>query len=309
MIYDDKSFHPDMLDNPELHQKIIDALPIPIFYRDIHGVYRSINKAHEDFCGLSKEQIIGKTVFDVQPMEIAEIYARRDQELFDSPGNQVYETKFRLPDGTLHDVVFNKAVIRDDKGKIVGIVGSVFDITDRKKAERKLEKAQEAAVIASAMLHKIRAGIILVDSDFKVIDSNQSFARLLGGDLEELYETIPGLIGADLKELVPEVVYKMFSSIMVSGENMLERDLKYQNKLLHVSVITIYKNRVVGAVIRDLSAPSLVREEIISRAQRVNKHNLETVQKIAFLLGENASMTEEMLNSIIESYKYGEDEE
>jgi len=65
---------------------------------------------------------------------------------------------------------------------------------------------------------------------------------------------------------------------------------------------------VVGALVRDMSAPSLVREEIISRAQRVNRQNLETVQKIAFLLGDNASMTEEMLNSIIESYKYGEDE-
>jgi hypothetical protein len=39
----------------------------------------------------------------------------------------------------------------------------------------------------------------------------------------------------------------------------------------------------------------------------VNKQNLETVQKIAFLLGENASLTEELLNSIIESYKYGEE--
>ena len=309
MIYDDKSFQSEMLDNPELHQKIIDALPIPIFYRDLQGTYRATNKAYEEFIGLSKEQIIGETVFDLQPADIAEIYARRDQELLDSPGNQAYETKFRLPDGSLHDVVLNKSVILNDEGKSMGIVGSIFDVSDRKKAERKLEKAKEATVIASAMLHKIRAGIILVGSDFKVIDSNEAFAKLLGEEIEELYETIPGLIGADLKELIPEVVYKMFSSIMVSGENMLERDIKFQNKLLHISVISIYKNRVVGALIRDMSAPSLVREEIISRAQRANKQNLETVQKIAFLLGENASLTEELLNSIIESYQYGEEDE
>ena len=309
MIYDDKSFQSEMLDNPELHQKIIDALPIPIFYRDLQGTYRATNKAHEEFIGLNKEQIIGKTVFDLQPADIAEIYARRDQELIDSPGNQAYETRFRLPDGSMHDVVLNKSVIRNDEGKTMGIVGSIFDVSDRKKAERKLEKAKEATVIASAMLHKIRAGIIIVGSDFKVIDSNEGFAKLLGEEIEELYETIPGLIGADLKELIPDVVYKMFSSIMVSGENMLERDIKFQNKLLHISVISIYKNRVVGALIRDMSAPSLVREEIISRAQRANKQNLETVQKIAFLLGENASITEELLNSIIESYQYGEEDE
>lgn len=309
MIYDDKSFHSEMIQHPDLHQKIIDALPIPIFYRDINGIYKATNKAHENFIGLKKEEIIGKTVFDVQPSEIAELYARRDQELFESPGDQSYETKFRLADGSMHDVIFNKAVIRNDDGEVIGIVGSVLDITDRKKAERKLEKAKESSVIASAMMHKIRAGIVIVDSKFKVIDSNMGFAHLFGEELEELFETIPGLLGADLKELVPEVIFKMFSSLMATGENMLERDLKIQNKLLHISVITIYKNRVVGALIRDMSAPLLVREEIISRAQRVNKQNLETVKKIAFLLGENAAQTEQLLNSIIESYKYQEDED
>ena len=309
MIYEEKSFNQEFIDDPELHQKIIDALPIPIFYRDMLGIYKACNVAQEKLLGLPKSQIIGKTVFDIQPFEIAEIYAQRDQELLDSPGDQIYEAKFRDANGTLRDVVFNKAVIRNNQGELIGIVGSIFDITERKKAERKLEKAREATVISSAMMHKIRAGLIIVDNEYKVIDSNEAFAKLLGPEIEELYETIPGLHGADLKELVPDVIFKMFSSTMTSGENAVERDLRIQNKLLHVSVITIYKHRVVGALIRDMSAPSLVREEIISRAQRVNKHNLETVQKIAFPLGDNASMTEELLNSIIESYKYGEDEE
>lgn len=309
MIYEEKRYHPGFADDPELHQKIIDALPIPIFYRDLKGVYMACNVAQEKLLGLPKSQIIGKTVFDIQPFEIAEIYAKRDQELLDSPGDQSYEAKFRDASGILHDVVFNKAVIRNNQNEIIGVVGSIFDITERKKAERRLEKAREEAVIASAMMHKIRAGILIVDQNFKVIDSNEAFAKFFGPEIEELYDTIPGLHGADLKELVPEVIYKMFVTTMNSGENSIERDLKIQNRLLHVSVITIYKHRVVGALIRDMSAPALVREEIISRAQRVNKHNLETVQKIAFLLGDNASMTEELLNSIIESYKYGEDEE
>lgn len=308
MIYEEKTFNQGFIDDPELHQKIIDALPIPIFYRDLKGIYMACNLAQEKLLGLPKSQIIGKTVFDIQPFEIAEMYAKRDQELLDSPGDQSYEAKFRDMTGILHDVVFNKAVIRNNQNEITGIVGSVFDITERKKAERKLEKAREATVIASAMMHKIRAGLIIVDSELKVIDSNEAFARMFGPEIEELYETIPGLHGADLKELVPEVIFKMFSSTLSSGENTNERDLKIQNKLLHVSVITIYKNRVVGALIRDMSAPSLVREEIISRAQRVNRQNLETVQKIAFLLGDNASLTEELLNSIIESYQYGEEE-
>jgi PAS domain S-box-containing protein len=167
MIYEEKPLNQGFIDDPELHQKIIDALPIPIFYRDMNGVYMACNLAQEKLLGISKSQIIGKTVFDIQPYEIAEIYSKRDQELLDSPGDQSYEAKFRDAAGTMHDVVFNKAVIRDNPGEVMGIVGSIFDITERKKAERKLEKAREATVIASAMMHKIRAGIIIVDSELK----------------------------------------------------------------------------------------------------------------------------------------------
>jgi hypothetical protein len=124
----------------------------------------------------------------------------------------------------------------------------------------------------------------------------------------ELYDTIPGLRGADVTELVPDVIFKMIANILSTGENNLERDVKHKNKLLHISVVTIYKQRVVGALIRDMSAPVLVRDEIISRAQRVNKKNIETVQKIAYLLGENAAQTEELINSIIESYRYSDEE-
>ena len=308
MIYDKQSFLPGNIDDPEFYQKIIDALPVPLFYRDINGVYQMCNKAHEKFMGKTKEQIIGKSVFEIHPKEMAEIYSRRDQELIAKQGVQVYETKVRRKDRGARNLILNKAVIRNNDNKVVGIIGSINDVTELKKTEKRLEKAQESMEISSHMMHKINLGIIMMDEAHKVVDSNESFARLMGEETEELYETIPGLKGADVKVLVPEVIFKMLSSILSSGEDMLERDIKVHNKLLHVSVVTLYKNKVVGAVIRDMSAPMLVRDEIISRAQRIKKQNIETVQKIAHLLGENASETEELLNSIIESHRYEDDE-
>ncbi len=308
MIYEKPTDIRNYPDNPLLYQWIIDALPIPIFYRDVHGVYQTCNTAHEKFTGINRQDLTGKTAFGIQSKELARAYTQRDKELFESPGDQIYETKIRSSDGVMRNVIFQKSLIKDESGVVIGIVGSIFDITERKHAEQKLERARESMIISSHMLHKIRAGIVIINTDFKVIDSNESFSELMGEEIQELYETIPGLRGADIKELVPDVIFKMVSSIMASGESNLERDVKYQNKLLHVSAVTIYKQRVVGAVIRDMSAPMLVRDEIIDRAQRVNKQNIETVQKIAFLMGENAAQTEELLNSIIQSYKYSDDE-
>lgn len=308
MIYDKKSFLPGNIEDPEFYQKIFDALPIPIFYRDLKGVYQMCNKAHEEFSGRPRAQIIGQSVFEIHTKHMAEIYYHKDQDLLANPDIQIYETKVKQRDGSRLDVVINKAVIRNNDGKIVGIVGSINDVTKLKKTEKRLEKAQESMEISSHMLHKINVGIIMMDENQKVVDSNESFARLMGEETAELFDTIPGLKGADVEELVPEVIFKMLSSILSSGEDILERDIKYSEKLLHVSVVTLYKQKVVGAVIRDMSAPLLVRDEIINRAQRIKEQNIETVQKIAYLLGENAAETEELLNSIVESYRYGNDQ-
>ncbi len=294
MIYDKKSNLPGNIDDPEFYQKIIDALPIPIFYRDLNGVYQMCNMAHEKFTGKQKADIIGKSIFQLHSKETAEIYFQRDHELQINQGEQIYETQMRDKDGSTRNVVLNKAVIRNNDNDIIGIVGSIHDITELKKTQKRLEMAQESMEVSSHMLHKISAGIVIIDNNYKVVDSNETFARLMGEETEELYQTIPGLKGAAIQVLVPEVIYKMLHSLMVSGEENLERDLKFQNKLIHISMVTLYKNKVVGAVIRDMSAPKLVRDEIISRAQRINKQNIETVQKIAFLLGENAAEIEEL---------------
>ncbi len=309
MIYDKDSILTGSIDNPELHQKIIDALPIPIFYRDLNCVYLLCNKAHEKFTGRDKTDIIGKSVYEVHSQETAELYFQRDQELLHNPGEQIYEARMKRQDGSACHVMLNKAVIRNNENEIVGIVGSIHDITELKKTEKRLEKAQESMEVSSYMLHKISAGIVIVDDTYKVVDSNESFAKLMGEETDELYQTIPGLKGASLQVLVPDVIFKMLSNLLISGEETLERDIKFQNKLLHISAVTLYKNKIVGAVIRDMSAPNLVRDEIIIRAQRIIKHNIGTVQKIAFLLGENAAETEELLNSIIESYRYDDDEQ
>jgi len=307
MIYEQNAFLSGFIKDPELSYKIIDSLPFPINYRDSEGYYITCNKAFEKILGIGREELIGKSYLESQPAEVDEMIALRDKELFESQTDIVYEHHFKSADGKTHEMLVYKSAIRNDEGKCEGILSSLYDVSDRRKAELRSEKAKEASVIASAMLQKIRAGIVIVDHNLKVIDCNSTFASLMGEEAEELYEAIPGLQGADVMELVPEIVGKMFAGLLHTGEEMLERDLTHQNKLLHISIVTIYKNRVVGAIIRNLSSPKLVREEIISRAMKVTRQNIEIVQQGATLLAENAAQTEDILNSIVAAYKYGEE--
>ena len=295
-------------ESPELYEKVIDSLPIPMYCKQLDGTVKVCNKAFTRILGKSKEDIIGKKLIDILEADQVDVLFFRDADILNNGNDQFYESRLKYADGDIRDVIINKAAMRLHSKEITGIISSIIDITERKKAQNMLAQAEEEKLIASTMLQKIRAGIVIVDDELKIIESNIGFARMFGEENEELFETIPGLHGAELDMLVPEVIVNMFKSIFESGESRLERDIKFQNKLFSVSVMTIHRNKIIGAIIRDLSAPMLERAEIIERARQVNRKNMKTVQKIAFLLGENAAQTEELLNSIIESQKYDVDD-
>ncbi|WP_010663847.1 [Fe-Fe] hydrogenase large subunit C-terminal domain-containing protein [Marinilabilia salmonicolor] len=171
------------------------------------------------------------------------------------------------------------------------------------KAREEEKLARLAAETTTAMLNKIRAGVVIVDEDMKIIESNNSFVEMLGDDARQINETIPGLKGAELAALVP--FPKLFVSVLQSGQDLLNRDTTIGDSVVNVSVFTIEKHRIVGGIIRDLTAPEVRKEEVVTRAREVIRENLETVQQIAFLLGESASKTEKILTSIIEAQKLG----
>lgn len=292
----------------ELYAKMVDSLPIPVFCKETNGTIKACNQSFTHIVGKSKKEIIGKKIIDIMAYEQADVLLFRDADILNNGNDQFYETRLKYADGDVRDVIINKAAMRFNSDSITGIVGSIIDITERKRAQNKLAQAEDEKLMASIMIQKIRAGIVIVNKELKIIESNMGFARMFGEENEELFETIPGLHGAELDMFVPDVVVEMFRSIIESGESRLERDIKFQNHLLSINVMTIHRNSVAGAIIRDMSAPLLERAEIIARARQVNRKNMKTVQEIAYLLGENAAQTEELLNSIIEAQKYDVDE-
>ena len=87
----------------------MDTIPAPIFYKSADGLYLGCNKAFASCLGLDREAIIGKSVFDVAPKDLAEKYNEMDTALLRDPGVQTYETSLRYADGTRHDVIFSKS--------------------------------------------------------------------------------------------------------------------------------------------------------------------------------------------------------
>ncbi len=175
-----------------------------------------------------------------------------------------------------------------------------------KNARRDQQLARESFETTHTMLEKLPSSVVLVDNELKVIQANKSFINMLDEEARMIEDVIPGLEGADLKTLLPYNFYNLFSYVLNQDDNIVNRDVHFNDILYNVSIFTIRKNKIVGAVIRDLYVPEVRKEEVIKRVTDVIDKNLELVQKIGFLLGEGASETEAMLNSIIESYKMPE---
>lgn len=154
-----------------------------------------------------------------------------------------------------------------------------------------------------AIMNQIPSGVVIVDEKLKITSSNRSFIDLLGEEAREIDEIIPGLRGADLKTLVPVQFYKVFQNVLATGENILSRDVKIDEAFLNLSVFSIKDKKVVGGIVRDMFSPEVRNEQIIQRVTEVIDQNLGMVQQIGFLLGEGASKTEAMLNSIIQLHR------
>ena len=187
---------------------LIDAIPTPVFYKDKDGKYLGFNRAFETFFGETRERLIGKSVFDINPPELAETYHAQDDVLFNSGGVQRYESQWKNAHGELRDFIFNKAVFGDSKGNIAGLIGILLDITDRNRAieslrvsEGKFSKAFESAPVLMT---------ISSIEDGRYLDINDTFVRVTGYNRETAIGTASielGFIDSENRNRIAESLH------------------------------------------------------------------------------------------------------
>jgi hypothetical protein len=109
--------------------------------------------------------------------------------------------------------------------------------------------------------------------------------------------------------LLPSQIYNFFSFVLNKDETIDNKDVEIDDKLITVSIFPIEKGKTIGAVFKNLYQSEVRKEEVMYRINDVIEKNLGMVQQIGFLLGEGASETERMLNSIINSFEKEDKEE
>ncbi len=172
-----------LTDSQAFLQRLMDTVPLPIFYKDAALRYLGCNRAYETLLGARREELVGKTVFDLWPAEQAEIYQGADLRLLASQDSQVLETAFTTRDGRRREVRFHKACFKDQHGQAQGILGVAEDVTESRQNERALKESEARY---RALVEDSDDGIFLQRGN-RIVFHNISLSRMLGygpGELE-----------------------------------------------------------------------------------------------------------------------------
>ncbi len=240
-ISDRKRMEAQLSEQLDLVEGLIEAIPLPVYIKDAEGRYLRLNRAFEIFIGVKREDFIGKTLYELLAHDDAEFHSEKDAELLAHGGTQTYETLVHGHDGLSHNAIYRKAALSRRDGNIYGLLGTIIDITERKKAEIEMQLAKEAAEAASQakseflanMSHEIRTpmnGIIGMTDlalDTALTEEQREFLSIVKSSAEALLTILNDILDFSKIEagklLVEEISFDLHRVIAETLKTMAMR--------------------------------------------------------------------------------------
>lgn len=149
-------------------ETILDIIPVPVFIKDRYFRYIGCSRAFCAYFGLQKEDILGKTVFDLYALEIANRLNEKDQEMLTCSA-QVYKVTTIAP-LTKQEVTLEiqkKRMLRNDV--FDGFVGIFIDMTETQKQENYLQNRIREEVDKNLKIQAIYQDEMVRNAKFSAI--------------------------------------------------------------------------------------------------------------------------------------------
>jgi PAS domain S-box-containing protein len=156
-----KQVEKQVADQLAFTESLLDAIPMPIFVKDPEAIYLTCNQAYEEAFGDKRENIVGKTLLDMDIFteeERTNIH-EDDLNLIQTGDFRREETTRVYADGKTYDVMYWRRTFNRADGSPGGMVGLLIDISDRKKSEETIRRR----AMESSLLH--RATQLAAESD------------------------------------------------------------------------------------------------------------------------------------------------
>jgi len=204
----------ELQDQKNLVNVVFSATPDLLLLKDRDLVYRAVNPAFCFMLGKSEEEIIGKTDFDLFPRPEAERYWADDRKVM-ATGVSLVQDEYATGKGGARWFQVIKTPVNDEQGNPSGVICSVRDITDRKRAE-------EALQTQTRVLESMAEGVTVTDAGGKIIYSNPAFDTMFGYQPGELIgqsaSRLNDFSAAESLRFAQEMVEQLKTKRILSGE-------------------------------------------------------------------------------------------
>jgi PAS domain S-box-containing protein len=244
---------------------LLDATPDLIFFKDLDGVYLGCNPMFAAFVGRPREEILGKTDFDLFEREIAETFRAHDRWMLDSLEPRENEEWVTFPDGRRQLLDTLKTPYWGADGELAGLLGISRDITARWCAE---DQRRESEINFRAFFESMDELVIVATPLGRIRHVNPSVERKLGYSEDDL----TGLSFLDL-HLVEhrQQVRKILDALLADQRNTCILPLVARDGRLVPVESRVWRGQWDGldcvfCVSKDLTSETAMREEL--RAER-----------------------------------------
>jgi PAS domain S-box-containing protein len=211
---------------------MIDMIPAYIYAKDAGSRFTAANKLVANRMGTIPEGLIGKTDFDFYPREMAEKFFNDEQALLKS-GEALIDCEEVAHDSITGEdrvLLTSKIPLHDQDGKLTGVVGIGFDITERKAAEARMassDRLESIGRLAAGVAHEINTPI-------QYLNDSVSFIREGVGELlahiDKLHAAMPARPEGDddieyLREELPPALSRVADGLSRIAE--IVRSMKH----------------------------------------------------------------------------------
>jgi len=175
-IEERKNIEHSLRESESKYRLLVDNVPEVITLIDPNGKVLFVNDVGTRDMHAPAGEIIGKTLWDYFPREVADDHMESIRTAIDS-GEEVYEEARSIIDGQVrwHDTTIHP--IEDEGGEIYCVMIIARDITQRKHADELVRESEEKY---RALVEATDTGYIILDADCNVIDANSEYVRMSG---------------------------------------------------------------------------------------------------------------------------------
>lgn len=255
--------------------RIADAIPNPIYLLDADRRYRNCNRGFEQFIGLARDEIIGRT-------ELRELCSARDDltqgtghESAENPLNAGrFETRYRNAEGKEFEIVVNFSGLSSN-GVLEGTIGVITDISEIKKRQRELRRVSS---MLNAVIQASPLPITMIDSDFYVRLWNPAAEKCFGYRAEEVIDKIYPL-WPDSDEEQAKALKRLNHDEILYGMEVLRK--KNDGAVIHVKRYTSPLRDAAGAVIGTMAVLEDLTEQKKYEAELLQASKMAAIGELA----------------------------